>query len=364
MATKEKSVNILDTNVLIEAKKRIKHILDSFDHILVAFSGGKDSLVLINLVEEVYQELGILEKPKVFFRDEELIPDDVIEFVNEIRLSGRFDFRYYCLQLESEKYVLGKKEAYIQWDTKRPHIRKIPEYAITSQQILSQYSTDEIVSKNLKGRVAILTGIRADESLIRLQGILIKKDESYISESPCQRVKLCKPIYDWTEKDVFLYFYERKIRYCKIYDFQMFAGQRLRVSTPLHAESAKELNKLKTVYPVFYAQICSVFPEVRLQERYFKQLDREGIIYQYPHSWEGILQYIENNIEDAKHRKRAIEAVKECQKARKRGATPERPFGGYPILYVFKMIVNGSYKRKIMPKAHQRITQKEKDYEQ
>lgn len=363
MATKMDYINMLEISVLQAAKERIKHIIETFDNVLVAFSGGKDSLALLYLVEEVYQELEIKALPKVFFRDEEIIPDDIIDFVNELRLSGRFDFRYYCLQLQSEKYILGRKETYTQWDKHRKHLRPIPDYAITSDKLLNQYTTDDLVSKNEKGRVAILTGIRADESLIRLQGILIKKDESYISESPCLRVRLCKPLYDWTEKDIFRYFYDAGIPYCKIYDFQMFAGQKLRVSTPLHAESAKELNKLKSIYPVFYSQICAIFPEIRLQERYFKELDRDGIIYKYAHSFQGILDYINDYIPEPKQKKMATEAVKLCEKSRKNNTTTERPFGGYPIFYVFKSIVNGAYKRNIMPKANHKITQKEKEYE-
>lgn len=62
------SVSYTGNDVLTEAKKRIEHIIDTFDNVLVAFSGGKDSWVLLNLVEEVYRELGITEKLKVFFR--------------------------------------------------------------------------------------------------------------------------------------------------------------------------------------------------------------------------------------------------------------------------------------------------------
>lgn len=365
MKALDRYIEHLDINVLDASKQRIKHLINTFDNLLVAFSGGKDSLVVLHLVEQVYQELKIKEKPKVFFRDEELIPDDVIAFVNEIRLSGRFDFYYFCIPLESEKYVLGKKETYIQWDKNRKHIRPIPEYAITCEQVLRQYSADEFIAKsmNLKGRIAILTGLRADESLVRLQSLLVKKDESYVCDSSSPRIKLCKPIYDWKEKDVFRFLYEYGIRYCTIYDLQMFAKQKLRVSTPLHAESAKEIHKLKAIYPVFYAQLCSIFQDVRLQERYFKEVDRNAIIYQYPHTFAGIIEYINDHIEDEKHRKKAIKEVIKCQNTRKNQMSPERPYGGYPVFYVFQQIVNGAYKRNIPPKPHYAIPQKWKDYE-
>ena len=46
----------IETNVYEEAKKRIHHIYDTHDHINVAYSGGKDSTVILNLVWEVAQE--------------------------------------------------------------------------------------------------------------------------------------------------------------------------------------------------------------------------------------------------------------------------------------------------------------------
>jgi 3'-phosphoadenosine 5'-phosphosulfate sulfotransferase (PAPS reductase)/FAD synthetase len=46
----------LDDNVYQRAKKRIVHIINSFDKIFVCFSGGKDSLTVLHLVEEVYKE--------------------------------------------------------------------------------------------------------------------------------------------------------------------------------------------------------------------------------------------------------------------------------------------------------------------
>ena len=66
-----------DTDVLTAAKARIHHIYDIFDSVAVCFSGGKDSLVCLELTWEVAQERG-LKHVDVVFRDEELIPDEVI----------------------------------------------------------------------------------------------------------------------------------------------------------------------------------------------------------------------------------------------------------------------------------------------
>jgi len=55
---------------------------------------------------------------------------------------------------------------------------------------------------------------------VRLNSVLVKKDEPFIVTSSVQNAKLIKPIYDWREVDIFKYLYERKIPYSKIYDLQ------------------------------------------------------------------------------------------------------------------------------------------------
>lgn len=270
----------IDTDVYTEAKKRIRRIITAFDSIVVCFSGGKDSLAVLNLCQEVYDEMGITKKLTVIFRDEELIPDDVINFVTDMRNSGKYNFRYYAIPLKSDKYILGKTFEYVQWDKGRKWLRQPPEFAITlppdQYKVFSQYTADTFICKEEKGRVALITGIRADESLTRFRACVNKLNENYINATKDPRVHICKPIYDWTENDIFLYFYKKKINYCPIYDAQMLNGEALRVSTPLHAESAKRFDKIKTRYPVFYQQLVNLFPEMKVQERYYNSLDKGG----------------------------------------------------------------------------------------
>lgn len=365
MASK-KVKHYIDENVYNEAKRRIKHIINAFDKVYVMFSGGKDSLAVLRLTEEVYEELGIKEKIIVVFRDEELIPDDVINFVTEHYKSGKYDFRYYAVPLHSSKFILGKTYDYIQWDKDREWIRPKPDFAITlpegDDRVFDQYSMDSFVCEGERGKIAFLTGIRADESLVRLMSCTVKKNENYINSSSVPNVSLCKPIFDWTQDDIFIYFYRKGIRYCGIYDLQIINGQQLRVATPLHAENAKRIGKLRTLYPVFYEQLLSLFPEMLVQEKYWDSLDRFGIIYQYEHSWNGMIQYIKDNVEEGHQKKLAIQRVLECKTIREnkmaRGEGLEN-YGGYPLLYVFKCLLSGNYKRAIQPLAKPSITDRE-----
>lgn len=86
----------IDTDVLTEAKNRIRHVFDLFDTVVVMFSGGKDSLVVVHLVWEVAQELGH-DHINVVFRDEELIPDTVVDFVNEYRQKPWIKMLWYAV---------------------------------------------------------------------------------------------------------------------------------------------------------------------------------------------------------------------------------------------------------------------------
>lgn len=167
MAKLADKIFYVENNVYQEALKRIEEAFYTFDTLVVAFSGGKDSLGCLHLVKEFYDSIGYKQKVKVLFRDEELIPDDVIDFVNKYKDCDWVEMLYFATELESEKYILGEKVKYIQWDRNRKHIRPKPEGSISFDRVYSQYDMDEVLVNYYKGKIGVVTGVRASESLIR-----------------------------------------------------------------------------------------------------------------------------------------------------------------------------------------------------
>lgn len=343
----------IEANVLEEARARVSHLYDTMDTVVVSFSGGKDSLVTLHLAHEAAQARGI-DKVKVCFYDEELIPSTVIDFVNGYRQLPWVDMTWYALPMRNEKFILGDFKQYIQWDSARPHVRPRPPWSIGPDQVgmpdkacITQPGINRLIAQQHPGKIAVITGIRAIESPARNAGIMAKLSECWITEtSPAgphpENLVSAKPIYDWLEADVFRYFYDHGIQYCPIYDSQASTRTELRVSTPFNAQSAKRLGLLRSIDPVFYDQIIEAFPEMEVQERYFRELNRDGMVATYGKDYDGVTRYINENILDPSLHAMAMKQLKHILQH------PEKEIM-YPPDELIKLYARGQYKRGIMP---------------
>jgi predicted phosphoadenosine phosphosulfate sulfurtransferase len=249
---------------------------------------------------------------KVIFRDEEMVSPIVIDFINEVRNYDWVDMEWYCLPQGQEIWVLGRREYCLLWSEKRRKqkrlVRDIPEWAIRAEHFgldpnkKIPQSIDYYTMQGKKGRVAFITGVRANESMIRYRSCVQKLHENYIvipykmkSNIP---LRFAKVIYDWTTDDVLKFITEEhQASYCKYYDLASLTGSNTCVGIPLHAVAIRRIGDVVATEPEFYDRLTECFPQVDAQRRWWPDFDIEKVIMTYAREeWSGVRRCIEDNI--------------------------------------------------------------------
>ena len=238
----------LDSSCLDAARARIRHVYDTFDTVCIQFSGGKDSTAILYLAKEVHEERK-LGPVKVIFRDEEMVSPMVLDYVLKVKDYPWVDMEWYCLPYGAEIWILGRRESALLWSGKRQRegrlVRPMPEFAITARNFGLSHdeplkeSIDYYTMQGKKGRTAFITGVRANESMIRYRSCVQKLHENYIVTPYGVKkglpLKFAKIIYDWQTSDVFKYITDSGGEYSEYYDSAEMTGSNTRVGIPLHS---------------------------------------------------------------------------------------------------------------------------------
>ena len=307
-------------NVYEATSGRLDFLFSEFDNIVISFSGGKDSGLLLNLVLDYAERVGIDMKKRisVFHQDFEAQYSYTTDFVTRTfeRLRGKVGLYWVCLPMAT-RTALGNYEAYwYPWDDTKEElwIRPMPtgEYVINLQNNPITTYTYKMTQENLgkqfgkwysethEGKTAVLLGTRADESLARYNAVINKKygykGQCYIT-SGFRKCWTASPIYDWSSSDVWAANYRFGYDYNKIYDLYYKAGvpvDKMRVASPFNEYAVESLNLYRVIEPATWNRLLGRVKGVNFGALYgkTKAMGYGRITLPVGYTWESYTKFL------------------------------------------------------------------------
>jgi len=279
MGERVKKKKVVEQTCYELAQERISKAFDSFDEIIVSFSGGKDSTVVLEMTLAEAERRGRLPLRVVFY-DEEAIPLQTVEYVERRRQDPRINLEWYCLPLELRNACSQEEPYWYSWapEDEEKWVRPLPEGAITSHPLLDGLPRDKRPGwpeftpalADGKGSTAFFLGIRADESLSRFRQVANREENNYIINFAPGIAKVL-PIYDFTTQDVWTAPAMFGWDYNRAYDVMEMLGispSAQRCAPPFGEEPLGGLWMFAQAFPEIWDKMTERAPGVATAARY------------------------------------------------------------------------------------------------
>lgn len=252
------------------AIERIAYIFKEFDQIVVSFSGGKDSGVMLNLALQYAKENNLLEKLAVYHMDYEAQYEKTTEYVTRTfnNLPKKVKKYWFCLPIKAQCSTSMFQSYWQPWKLEEKEIwcRELPEDAITEENFpfdfdyeISDYNFNIKFAKAIskEKNTAFLIGIRTQESLHRYTAVNKKSSKNeYKNQKWTTKVTdscyNAYPIFDWLVDDVWIANTRFEWDYNELYDLMFMAGvpiNSMRVASPFNDAAAESLKLYKAIDP-------------------------------------------------------------------------------------------------------------------
>lgn len=263
-------------NVYDAAKERISFIFDEFEHVVVSFSGGKDSGVVLNLVIDEARRRK--RRVTAVFIDLEAFYEVTIKYVEKMFSDNAdvLDPMWICLPMESPNALSYFSPTWTWWERGKEEIwvRNLPknewvinienhEFLFYKEGMPFEKFTPLINEwQTRKGKTAVLLGLRAEESLNRHRSINSNK-ATYKGRQWSTKIDnsyMFNPIYDWTVEDIWTYNGKFNKEYNHLYDLFYKAGvslHKMRVDEPFGNEAKAGLNLFRVIEPQTWAKVAN-----------------------------------------------------------------------------------------------------------
>ncbi len=309
----------LDMDVYTALEARLAYLFAEFENIYVAFSGGKDSGLLLELLLDYRDKHHPHRTIGVFHQDFEAQYTVTTEYVTRTFmriLSRNTDPHWVCLPMAT-RTALGNHEMYwYPWDDKKENdwVRPMPDYPFVinlnnpfptyhykmHQEDLSKQFGRFYKELHGGGKTVCLLGMRADESLHRYNGILNKrhgyKDQCWITKD-FQNLWSASPIYDWKVSDVWAAYAKFGYDYNKLYDLYYKAGltpDQMRVASPFNDYAKDSLNLYRVIDPAIWVRLLGRVKGVNFASIYArtKALGYHTVTLPRGHTWESFTMFL------------------------------------------------------------------------
>lgn len=380
MAKRIRKKKGVEQDVLTLARARVSEAYDLFDTVAVSFSGGKDSTAVLNLALEEAERRGKLPVP-VFHYDEEAIPYETEAYVRRVAQDPRVDMRWLCLPVQHRNACSRKEPYWYPWDPDCPEkwVRPLPPEAITYDMVPGwpadrkkwptlPDSVGLLFDAQKYGRVGMLLGIRADESITRTRAILMKSQDNKPYIRPWtdgyaeKNLFKVYPVYDWRTPDIWTAPDELGWDYNTSYDLMDKAGinpNLQRVAPPYGEEPMGALWMFAVCFPDIWDKMSERVSGAATAARYSQtELYSFGGVPEKPvnFTWEEWLRYWLNKHPE-EHRAGVAKRVKNWIKNHY-GKTHEplapkapHPLTGISWNFIIQIAIRGDYKDRKQPMA-------------
>ncbi len=257
-------------NVYQAAMERIEFLFAEFEQIVISFSGGKDSGVMLNLTLDYAKQNNCLDKVAVYHLDYEAQYQMTTDYVTRTfkNLPAEVQQYWFCLPVKAQCSTSMFQSYWQPWklEDKDKWCRQLPENCMSETNFpfhfdyeISDYEFNiklaKAISKNKK--TCFLIGIRTQESLHRYKAVnkFSDKNEYKSKNYTTQIAPNCinaYPIYDWLAEDIWIANAKFMYDYNKLYDLMYQAGltiHQMRVASPFNDAATERLKLYKVIDP-------------------------------------------------------------------------------------------------------------------
>ena len=278
----------IDRSVIDLARERVEEAFKLFDTVAVSFSGGKDSTVCLHLALDAARARG--QRLIAFHYDEEAISFETEQYVRRVYQDNPdLDLWWLCLPIQHRNACTRKDPYWYPWapEDEAKWVRPMPPEGITFDKIEGfpaerkkrpsmPDSVPLLFPSHKYGRVGMIMGIRADESLTRTRAILKKHADTraYIrpwADKPGEKLWKVYPIYDWRTQDVWTAPNQFGWDYNRSYDLMEMAGMShkdQRCAPPYGEEPLQGLWTYACCFPDIWDKMSNRVPGAATAARY------------------------------------------------------------------------------------------------